>query len=134
MSGQTVLRAGIAAALTGALLLPAAIAPAASTPQSTTYKVPVYRLPCSGARFFEVHVQGVKRRGIVSAKITVNGKSVTVRHVRGGFAAKIDLRKLGKRTITVRITAKTRKGRTIRGTRVYHPCTPKLPEKAPPTL
>ena len=129
MSGHTVLRAGIAAVLTGALLLPAGIAPAAPTRQGT-----IYRLPCSGARLFDIHVQGVQRRGIVSAKITVNGKAVRVRRSGRGFVATIDLRKLGKSTITVRITAKTRRGRTIRGTRVYHPCTPKLPDKAPPTL
>ena len=63
--------------------------------------------------------------------VTANGKKQKVlglKKYRGRPVAKIDLRSLAKGTVTVRITIKTKSGKTLKGKRVYHPCTSKLPD------
>jgi len=81
---------------------------------------------CGSRRSFKIHVQNVRRRHIVSAKITVNGKKVKVRKTKKGFEATIKLNTLPKSRYTVRITAKTRGGKTLKGTRRYRTCSSKL--------
>jgi hypothetical protein len=61
---------------------------------------------------------------IRSAVVTVNGKRARV--VRGKrLRAAISLRGLPKGTFRVRVTVRTRKGRTLRSARTYRTCVPR---------
>ncbi|WP_053225637.1 CocE/NonD family hydrolase [Solirubrobacter soli] len=70
---------------------------------------------CLSKRRFSIRVRGAHPR------VTVAGKRVKVRKGR----AIVDLRGKPKGTVTVKVTVK-RKGRTVRETRVYKTCAPKL--------
>ena len=81
---------------------------------------------CGSRRSFKIHVQNVRRRHIISAKVTVNGKAVKVVKTKKGFEATIKLSKLPKSRYSVKITARTRGGKTLKGTRRYRTCSTKL--------
>jgi hypothetical protein len=49
--------------------------------------------------------------------------------MKGRPVVRVDLRKLTRGTVKVKITIKTKAGKTLKGTRVYHPCTKKLPDR-----
>lgn len=80
---------------------------------------------CISRRDFPIHVQHLRRYGVVSATVYVNGKAEhTVRGKR--MSAPIDLRQLPKGTFTITIVAQLRNGHSIRGHRTYHTCAAKL--------
>ena len=89
---------------------------------------------CSSVRGFTIHIQGVKRFRIVSVRVVVNNKRVHVRHAGGRFTAKVDLRKLPLGRFSVKITARTRTGKTLHYTRRYRTCTRKLVSNHHPRL
>jgi ABC-2 type transport system ATP-binding protein len=72
---------------------------------------------CVSHRRFVLHM----RRGWKRARVTVAGKRVKVRRVHGRPQVVVDLRGFGKRTVKVRITARSH-GRRIHRTRVFHTC------------
>ena len=81
---------------------------------------------CASKRDIEIHIQNVKRLGLVSAVVEVDGKSKkTLTGKR--LATGIDLVGLPKGTFTVEIIAHRRDGQTVKGKRVYHTCVSKLP-------
>jgi hypothetical protein len=76
---------------------------------------------CVSRRAFTIHLRQPKGQRLRSAKVYLNGKRVkTVSGTK--TTAKIDLRGLPKGTVTVRVVATTRSGRTIRETRRYLTC------------
>jgi hypothetical protein len=80
---------------------------------------------CVSRRSFTIRLRSTKRDPLVSAVVTVNGKKVqTVK--KGRITAPVTLAGLPKGRFTVKITAKTRSGKTRTGTRKYLTCTPKL--------
>ena len=89
---------------------------------------------CSSVRGFTIHIQGVKKYRIASVTVVVNNKRVKVRHAGGRFSAKVDLRSLPLGRFSVKITAKTRSGKTIHYTRRYRTCTRKLVSNHHPRL
>jgi plastocyanin len=94
--------------------------------------------PCKSQRNFQIRVRQPRGVKIKSASVSVNGTPVKVRQfvVDGKLrhVAQVDLRGLGKGTYKVDITAKTDKGKTLRGTRTYQTCVAKLASSGLPTL
>ncbi|WP_354698801.1 hypothetical protein DSM112329_04499 [Paraconexibacter sp. AEG42_29] len=79
---------------------------------------------CVSRRSFTIRLRQPKGQRLKSAKVFVNGRQVkTVRGAR--TTARIDLRGLKKGTVTVRVEARTRSGKTIRETRRYLTCAPR---------
>lgn len=79
---------------------------------------------CVSRRSFTIRLRSTKRDPLVSAVVTVNGTKVqTVKKRR--ITAPVTLAGLPKGRFTVKITAKTRSGKTRTGTRKYRTCTPK---------
>jgi hypothetical protein len=83
---------------------------------------------CGGARLFSIHVR-YKGNQIKKLTVTVNGKRQKIKSMKGRPVVRVDLRKLTRGTVKVKITIKTKAGKTLKGTRVYHPCTKKLPDR-----
>jgi hypothetical protein len=83
---------------------------------------------CGGARLFSIHVR-YKGSQIKKLTVTVNGKRQKIKSMKGRPVVRVDLRKLTRGTVKVKITIKTKAGKTLKGTRVYHPCTKKLPDR-----
>ena len=74
---------------------------------------------CASRRNFRIRL----RRGLVSARVTVNAKRVRV--IRGKrLRAPVDLRGLPRGRFTVRVTGRLRNGRTITARRAYRTCVP----------
>jgi len=73
---------------------------------------------CKSRRRIVIHLP----RRIVAATVTVAGERVRVRGRARHLSATIDLRGLPRRTVVVRIDARTTAGRRVRLTRRYHPC------------
>jgi hypothetical protein len=80
---------------------------------------------CSSRRYETVHLLNTQSRRIISAVIYVNGKRLA--KITGKLRIAIDMRRLPKRTVTVKIVARTSDGKTITGKRVYHTCHSRLP-------
>jgi hypothetical protein len=72
---------------------------------------------CVSHRRFVLHL----RKGWKHARVTVAGKRVKVRRVHGRPQVTVDLRGFGRRTVKVRITARSQ-GRRIHRTRTFHTC------------
>ena len=83
---------------------------------------------CGGARLFSIHVR-YKGSKIRKLTVTVNGKKQKIKSLKGHPVVRVDLRKLARGTVKVKISIKTKAGKTLKGTRVYHPCTKKLPDR-----
>jgi hypothetical protein len=79
---------------------------------------------CVSRRFFRIKLRRRFQPAIVA--VTVRLRSVTRVLRRRPWGTIVDLRGLPKGRFTVRITALTRSGRTIRGTRKYRTCRGKL--------
>jgi ABC-2 type transport system ATP-binding protein len=62
------------------------------------------------------------RRGLRSARVTVDGRRVRVRRLHGRLTARIDLRSRARGVVVVRVTARTRAGRTVREIRRLRTC------------
>jgi predicted acyl esterase len=79
---------------------------------------------CKSRRSFTIRLRQPRGDALKSAVVTVNGKRVkTLRGKR--LRAKVNLRGLPRKTVRVTVTAKTRKGRTLRSTRTYRTCVTK---------
>jgi hypothetical protein len=88
---------------------------------------------CTSRRSFRIRVRSKRRDPVVGATVSVNGKRVkTLKGKR--ISAPVVLRGLPKGTFLVKITATTRKGRKISGTRKYRTCTPKGARQTIPLL
>lgn len=88
------------------------------------------RKACLSRRSFRIRIRTRKADPVVRASVTVNGRKVqTVRGRR--VTAPVKLTGLPKGRTLVRITAKTKSGKTLKGTRTYHPCTPKRKKTIP---
>ena len=77
---------------------------------------------CASRRHFRIHLRARRGERLVSARVYVNGHRVRVLRGRRLHAV-VNLRGLPPGTFTVRIVARTRTGRVLRSTRVYHTCT-----------
>jgi hypothetical protein len=88
---------------------------------------------CTSRRSFRIRIRSKRRDPVVGAVVSVNGK--TVRTLKGKrVTAPVVLRGLPKGRFLVKITATTRKGRKISGTRRYLTCTPKSKRQTIPLL
>jgi hypothetical protein len=96
----------------------------ASTPQEVAQ---VLGLPsarkCISRRTIPIKVKQPKDLVIKTVQITLNGKKLRVRKVRGRFTTVADLRGLPKGQFTVKIVVTTPNGKKIRGARKYKTCT-----------
>jgi ABC-2 type transport system ATP-binding protein len=77
---------------------------------------------CRSRRHFTIRVKRPAHARLRSAKVWVAGKRVKVRRRHGRLTAKVDLRGMTRRKVTVRIVARTKHGRILRDKRVYHLC------------
>src|SRR5439155_23514998 len=75
---------------------------------------------CAGRRRFAIRLPRGHVRG---ATVTVDGRRARVRHAGGRLVATVDLRRLDRRTVRVRIVETLASGRRFTTQRVYHPCT-----------
>lgn len=91
---------------------------------------PVHRAPpppgpdpfeCAGLRTFPIHVV-FKGRNVRKIVVTANGRRQQLLRMNPRPVFQINLRKRPKQTVVVRITVVTKRGKTIRGKRTYHPC------------
>jgi beta-glucosidase len=76
---------------------------------------------CASRRHFRIRLRAPRGERLVSARVYVNGHRVRVLRGRR-LRAVIDLRGLPKRRVTVRVVARTRKGRRVTETRRYRTC------------
>ncbi|UUY03497.1 hypothetical protein LRS13_22970 [Svornostia abyssi] len=92
---------------------------------------------CASRRLFRITLRDRKADPIVAATVRLNGKTVKVLRARVGGRTRristVDLRGLPGNRFTVSITAKTRSGKVLRGSRKYFTCKPKL-KSGPPKL
>jgi hypothetical protein len=79
------------------------------------------RRRCLSRRSFRIRLKEPRGDALSTASVYVNGRRVEVR-TGDRVTAPINLRGLPKGRYTVRITAKTVRGRTITGTRKYRTC------------
>jgi hypothetical protein len=76
---------------------------------------------CTSKRDITIHIQHVKRLGVVSAVVSIDGHAR--RTLRGKrLTTAINLQGLPAGTFTIEIVAQLRDGRTLTGKRVYHTC------------
>jgi len=75
---------------------------------------------CASRRRFVVHVPKALRHGGV--RVTLDGKRLKV---RGGRTAVVDLRGAARRTVTLRVTGLTARGRKVTRMHRYRTCTPR---------
>jgi hypothetical protein len=88
---------------------------------------------CTSRRSFRIRIRSKRRDPVTKATVSVNGK--LVRTLRGKrLTAPVVLRGLPKGRFAVKITATTRSGRKITGTRRYRTCTPKATRQTIPLL
>jgi hypothetical protein len=79
---------------------------------------------CLSKRNFGIRLRAPRGERLRSARVYVAGKRVRVFRRGGRLRARVNLRGMPKRTVRVRIVAKTRSGRTIRASRRYRTCRP----------
>jgi Bacterial Ig domain/PQQ-like domain len=81
---------------------------------------------CAGKRVFRIHLRfkGKKAKKIT---VTVKGKKQKLIRMKPRPVFKVDLRKYARQRVVVKIRILTKKGKVLKGTRVYHPCTKKRP-------
>ena len=76
--------------------------------------------------------------GLVSipVKLYSTGEASVGIHLnkRGVFTTRVNLRGLTRKAVTLRIVGKTRRGKTVVGSRRYHTCVPKIPSNGPKPL
>ena len=88
---------------------------------------------CTSRRSFRIRIRSKRRDPVVGATVSVNGKRVASRKGTR-VTAPVVLRGLAKGTYAVKITATTRRGRKLSGTRRYKTCAPKSQRKSIPLL
>ena len=89
---------------------------------------------CSSARRFPITLRFRRGLRVTRAVVRVDGHRAAVRRRAGRWTAVVDLRGSTKAQVSVRIAGRTRAGRRITGTRVYHPCAPKAKPAKPPRI
>jgi predicted outer membrane repeat protein len=99
-----------------------------STPSPAAHGVLAFKAveQCASKRDITIHIQHIKRLGIISAVVSINGKNtrtLTGKHL----LTAINLIGLPKGTFTIEIVAHTHSGHVLRGQRLYHTCHTKLP-------
>jgi hypothetical protein len=72
---------------------------------------------CTRRRRITVRVARPKRGRIVSARVTLNGRRVAVRHRGRRYSARLDLRRVRGSTAVVRMRVRTSTGRRLQRTR-----------------
>ncbi|MEA2291559.1 MAG: type transport system ATP-binding protein, partial [Solirubrobacteraceae bacterium] len=77
---------------------------------------------CTSRRRFVIHLRQPRGQRLVSARVTVAGKRVKVRRRHGRLTAVVNLQGKVKRTVRVRVVARTKTGRIVRETRRYRTC------------
>jgi len=77
---------------------------------------------CRSRRRFTIHIRRPHHVHLRSAKVWVAGKRVKVHRRHGRMRAVVDLRGMTRHKVTVRIVARTKKGKVLRDKRVYHLC------------
>ena len=82
---------------------------------------------CLSRRRFDIRLREPGDRRLRSARVSLNGRRVAVRHRRGRLVARIDLRGRPRTKVTVRAVARTRGGRRVRESRSYRTCVPRRP-------
>ncbi len=92
---------------------PAAVATALGMPSAKV---------CVSRRAFDIRLRETKTIKLRSAKLTWSGRKSTAKRVKKRLTARVDLRGFKKGTFTVKITAKTTTGVTLKGTRKYKTC------------
>jgi hypothetical protein len=107
------------------------VAPAAPVTTTASQVIATPAKACASRRSFTIRLRQRRRDPLVSAVVRVNGKKVkTVR--KGRITAPVKLTGLPKGRFTVRISAKTRSGKTVTGVRRYKTCAPKERGGTPP--
>lgn len=91
---------------------------------------------CASRRRFRIRIVTKKNDPVVAAQVWLDGKRLKVERKviqgRRRLTTIIDLRGMPPRRVTVRIRARTRSGKILKGTRRYHTCRSKLPYGTPP--
>jgi ABC-2 type transport system ATP-binding protein len=82
---------------------------------------------CVSRRRFEIRLHGKLR----SARVTVAGRRVKTFRKGGRMRAVVDLRGRASSSVTVRVLARTTRGKKLRETRTYRTCTAKRPTRPP---
>ncbi len=107
--------------------------PAITTAAATTSPIaaaPPGARSCASRRRFRIRLVDSRTDPIRAAAVRVNGKTVKVRSAKLGGRTRriayIDLRGLPSNRFTISITAKTKSGKVLRGSRRYFTCKPKL--------
>jgi uncharacterized repeat protein (TIGR01451 family) len=100
-------------------------------PAAVAAKVPT---SCLSRRVFTIHLRLPHQKALRNVKVTVDGKSVKVRKGKR-LTAVIDLRGRFKTPrVLVKITATTRAGKKIVGTRAYKTCDLRIVKKKAPKV
>ena len=89
--------------------------------QATTGLISSSSRSCASRRHFRIRLRAPRGERLVSARVYVNGHRVRVLRGRR-LRAVVDLRGLPKGRATVRVVARTRKGRRVTETRRYRTC------------
>jgi hypothetical protein len=87
------------------------------------------RRSCTSRRAFTIRLHDPRgRERLVSAQIFVGKKRVAVRRGKR-LRARINLRGLPRGTFTVKVVARTNRGRRLTSRRTYHTCVPRRPRR-----
>ncbi len=78
---------------------------------------------CASRRAFQIRLRAPKGAKLRSATVTVNGKRVKVRRSGSRLVATVNLKGTAKGTAKVTVVARTTRGKVVRETRSYRPCT-----------
>ena len=78
---------------------------------------------CAGARLRTAHVTVPRRSHVRSVQAVLGGKRVRASRHGRTLSVPVDLRGSTKRTVRLRVRVRLSNGRTLRASRVYHPCT-----------
>ena len=106
---------------------PVTSVPSITPPPNVPVHAPSKSRTCISRRLFKIRVPSRRADPVVAAVVTVNGKRLVGRRVKLSgtrrVVATIDFRGLKtKRTIVMRIIARTRSGHLERSSRTYHTC------------
>jgi beta-glucosidase len=85
--------------------------------------LPASRRACTSRRLITITLPKRMR----SARVTYAGRRAKTSRRRGRMLARIDLRRLPRQRVTIRVRGRSAKGRTLRQTRVFRTCTKKPP-------
>jgi beta-glucosidase len=92
-------------------------------PCSGELVLPASRRACTSRRLITITLPKKMR----SARVTYAGRRAKTTRRRGRVRARIDLRRLPRRSVTVRVRGRSASGKALRQTRVFRTCTKKRP-------